>query len=251
MAAIRTRAIVLKVMDYGESDKIVTFFTEHHGKLTGIAKGAKRSKKRFVNKLEFFSLLEITAVFGHRTSLARIDQAELINPYPLLRQDYPLYTAAMLVCELIDQWTRENDSEEELFSLCLWIFESLGTGASLPDLIICFQMKLFDILGIGLQLDHCLLCGAEESPGGDFSFSPLHNGIVCGACGRQHDLGLLSLSLPTIKILRMVQALPVSKLNRLKFSPGSRQASLRLLKGYSRFQLQRDIHSWSQCSWAK
>ena len=52
-------AIVLKVNDLGESDKIVTFYSKQAGKIAGIAKGAKRSKKRFSNKLEMFSLLEV------------------------------------------------------------------------------------------------------------------------------------------------------------------------------------------------
>ncbi len=88
MVELHTPAIVLKVMDFGESDKIVTFYTLGYGKLTGIAKGAKRSKKRFVNKLEYFTFLNITAVPGRRSSLSRIDQAELINPYPPLRENY-------------------------------------------------------------------------------------------------------------------------------------------------------------------
>ena len=55
----RTAAFVLRVLDYGESDRIVTFYTEDFGKLKGIAKGAKRSRRRFANALEPFSCLEI------------------------------------------------------------------------------------------------------------------------------------------------------------------------------------------------
>ena len=58
-APLTTPAIVLRSWSFGESDKIVSFLTESHGKLTGIAKGAKRSRKRFANSLEPFSLVNL------------------------------------------------------------------------------------------------------------------------------------------------------------------------------------------------
>ena len=60
MLPTRTRGIILRVNDYGESDKLVTFFSPDIGKATAIAKGAKRSQHRFVNKLELFTLLLLT-----------------------------------------------------------------------------------------------------------------------------------------------------------------------------------------------
>ena len=59
MTSKKIKAVVLKVSDLGESDKIVTFYSREYGKVAGVAKGAKKSKKRFSNKLEIFSLLDI------------------------------------------------------------------------------------------------------------------------------------------------------------------------------------------------
>lgn len=115
-----TLAVVIKLADHGESDKIVTFYCPILGKLTGIAKGAKKSKKRFLNKLELFSQLEIEYTPNRRSSLVRIDHAELIQPYPTLRTSYDRFAAASLVCELTYFWTRENDGDQELFNLLLW-----------------------------------------------------------------------------------------------------------------------------------
>ena len=82
MESVRTPAIVLQIKRYGESDKIVTFYTKKRGKMSGIAKGASRSLKRFLNKLELFSELEIHFVDSRISSLVRIEQAELIKPFP-------------------------------------------------------------------------------------------------------------------------------------------------------------------------
>ncbi len=244
-AVVQTPAIVLNVMDYGESDKIITFYTLYHGKLKGIAKGAKRSKKRFVNKLEYFTCLDITAVPGRRTSLARIDQAELIDPYLALRENYQRYTAAMLVCELVDQWTRENDSDELLFQLVIWILAELSSAQSITDSILFFQVKMFDLVGVGLQLYNCLVCH-KEIHDHTYRFSLAHNGLICPLCAKSTNSSLLPLSVATIKILQRVQALPLDKVSRLKFSSSSRKETVNLLKLYSQFQLQRDINSWKQ-----
>ena len=78
--ATRTEAIILKVIDHGESDKIVTFCSPLFGKQTCIAKYAKKSLKRFVNKLELFSYLELSFV-PNKSGLGWIDQADLISPF--------------------------------------------------------------------------------------------------------------------------------------------------------------------------
>ncbi|MBI5558101.1 MAG: DNA repair protein RecO [Deltaproteobacteria bacterium] len=251
MSFLRSKAIVLKAVDYGESDKIVTFYTQEFGKLTAIAKGAKRSKKRFVNKLEFFSLLDIMLVPSQRSSLSRLDNASLLNPFPPLRENYHRYTGAMLVCELVDQWTRENDRESALFQLFCWCLHDLARNPSLSPTIIYFQVKMFDILGLGLQLDHCLACGAMDPAASPYHFSPAHSGIICSPCARGHGLGLLPLSIPSIKIMRMAQSLPAERLNRLKISRRSLIESANILKLYCQFQLQHEIHSWKQFDLSK
>ena len=78
---IESAAIVLDCRDHGESDKIVTFFCRDIGRITGIAKGAKRSKKRFVNKLEIFSSLCIQHTLPQNGRLAFIAEAELLDGF--------------------------------------------------------------------------------------------------------------------------------------------------------------------------
>jgi len=251
MSFLQSRAIVLKVMDYGESDKIVIFYTQHFGKLKAIAKGAKRSKKRFVNKLEFFSLLDITIVPGRLSTMGRIDNASLVNPFPALRENYHRYTAAMLVCELMDHWTRENDSDEPLFQLLCWCLHELSDRESIAETVIFFQIKMLDILGMGLMLEHCLVCGEMEQTALPYYFSPAQSGIICSRCCRTNDMGLIPLSLSAIKSMQMGRSLPLARLNRLKISGKSLAEAAMVLKHYGNFQLQREIHSWKQFNLAQ
>jgi DNA repair protein RecO (recombination protein O) len=251
MSFFQSRAIVLQVTDYGESDKIVTLYTSQFGKLKAIAKGAKRSKKRFVNKLEFFTLLEVTVVPGRHSSLFLLDNAGLINPFPALRENYPRYTAAMLVCELVNQWTRENDRDDSLFQLLCWGLHELTTTADLAAIVIFFQIKMLDLLGVGLQLDHCLVCGKMEQTALPYQFSPAQSGIVCAPCARSQGIGGMPVSMSALKTMRMARSMPPERLRRLKITRHSLKEMAAVLKLYSNFQLQREIHSWKQFSLAQ
>ncbi|MFH1215360.1 MAG: DNA repair protein RecO [Pseudomonadota bacterium] len=247
MSYLETRSIVIKVMDYGESDKIITFFTEHFGKLNGIAKGAKRSKKRFVNKLEFFSLLQIIAVPSRHSTLSRVDSAVLISSYPPLRENYKRYTAAMLVCELVDQWTKENDRDEDLFYLLQWCMEQLSQATRFIATVLFFYVKMLKILGISPQLDHCLICSDMVREDRNLRFSLAENGIICSRCSASYKSGVtVPISLGAVKSLQMIQFLPFEKLQRLKISDPTLAEIAAILKNSTQFQLQREIVSWNQ-----
>lgn len=238
-------AIVLQVKDHGDSDKIVTLYTLEHGKAVLIAKGAKRSKKRFVNKLELFSLLAIHFAPSRHSSLMRLDQADLVAPFPRLRENYELYIGACLLCELVLHWTREHDSDEDLFRLLAWALEGLATvGGGVNRTIIFFHVKMLDILGYRPDLTGCLDCRGLGAAGVLYRFSPLRNGLVCSRCEPRATVNSQPLSIQTIQLLRRVQDLEQGKLERLQFSLAATREAIALLKRYDHHLLQREVQSW-------
>ncbi len=239
-----TLAVVIKITDHGESDKIITFYCPILGKLTGIAKGAKRSKKRFLNKLELFSLLEIDFAPNKRSTLVRIDQAELINPFPSLRSSYDLFAAASLICELIFFWTRENDGDQELFDLFVWTLNSLNQNNRWLETIILFQAKFFTILGYQPHLSSCMVCDTTSVDMTPYRFSHSQGGLVCKHCNRETGASSTPLSLSTTKLLSRAQNISNDKLARLRFSKHSAKEALIFFRRYGSFLLQRDIKSW-------
>jgi len=239
-----TLAVVIKLADHGESDKIVTFYCPVLGKLTGIAKGAKRSKKRFLNKLELFSQLEIDYAPNRRSRLVRIDQAELINPFPTLRASYSRFAAASLLSELMYFWTRENDGDQELFNLFLWALESLDQHERWLETVILFQAKFFTLLGYQPQLTCCMECGTTAANRAPYRFSHSQGGLVCKQCNRETGASSTTLSLGTTHLLSKAQDLPNHKLARLRFSQHSAKEALVFFRRYGSFLLQRDLQSW-------
>lgn len=245
MDSRQTPALVIQVMDHGEADKIVTFYCPKLGKLAGIAKGAKRSKKRFLNRLEPFSLLQLDYTPSRSSNLVQIQEAELLNPFPILRSIYERYAAATLLCELVLFWTREGDGDPHLFDLLVWALTSLGNDVPWADTIILFQVKLFSLLGYRPHLDGCQGCGKLDASQAPYRFSLSQGGLTCNHCNREAGSTTLPLALSTANLLRLAQDLPSSKLSRLRFSKTSAQEAMDFLKRYGTFLLQRDIQSWA------
>ena len=251
MEPARTPAVVIEVRDYGESDKIVTFFSLDRGKISGIAKGAKRSLKRFVNKLELFTLLELHFTDSRSSTLVRIDQAELLAHFSTLRSDYPRYTAGVLLCELVLHWTKENDPDPRLFDLLKWGLGNLEDPQR-PPLWggILFQLKLLTLLGYQPDFSGCTNCGTISPSRLPFHFLPSRSTLICATCDRTTRLESqppgLPLAVSTIKLLKLAQELPPTKLSRLRFSFQEAREAAALLRVYGDNILQREIFAWEQ-----
>jgi DNA repair protein RecO (recombination protein O) len=245
-----TQAVVINTLDHGESDSIITFYTPTLGKLAGIARGAKRSKKRFVNKLEMFSLLDIQYEESNKSTLVRIDQAELLDSFQKIRENYGLYVGASLICELLLHWTRENDSDIELFNLLVWALKSLNSNKSdtAHKTAIFFQSRLLTILGYQPHLSCCIVCGSMLTSKGSYKFSASKSGIICSNCINDKLPTQMPISLNTAKLLQKSMELPKEKLDRLHFSALSTREAIHLLQRYGHFILQKDIHSWQHLS---
>lgn len=251
MEPLRTVAVVIEVRDYGEADKIVTFYSLARGRMSGIAKGAKRSLKRFVNKLELFTLLEIHYTDSRTSSLVRLDQAELLDHFPLLRGNYARYTAGVLLCELVLHWTKENDPDPGLFELLKWGLTNLQTGDRPPLWgAVLFELKLLTLLGYQPDLGGCSLCGRLSAGQAPYRFRPAVHGLICRACARQghrEEPGAgLMISLSTVSLLRKAQELESAKLDRLRFSPQEAREGAALLRAHGNHILQREILAWEQ-----
>ncbi len=235
---------MLHVRDHGDSDKIVTLYSLEQGKIAAIAKGAKRSKKRFVNKLEPFTLLNTHYAPSRSSSLVRLDQAELISSFPSLREDYERYAAATLLCDLTLHWTKEYDSDEDFFRLLIWALENLEIGLPATRTIIFFQVKLLDLLGFRPHLSGCVDCEKLSPQAGPYRFSPTKNGLVCSRCNAEPARDL-PISIQTVQLLRKVQEMEHDKLDRLQFPKAALKEAIALLKRYDSYLLQRELQSWN------
>lgn len=237
-------ALVLNSHDYGESDKIVVLFCQEIGRLTVIAKGAHRSKKRFTNKLELFSFLQISYSKSSSTGLAVLDEAELLNSFIALRLDYTHYLAASVIREYMLLVTNETLNDDSLFQLALWALHSLNQGENHKQVVALFLVKLFDFLGYRPNLSSCQSCGSKPANGDGGIFSIEAGGIICRNCSASNGVDRKLIASGTMQMISAVQQQPVARLSRFKPAGTVLKQMLDYSYQYSRYLFQRDIHSW-------
>ncbi len=239
-----TRGIILKISSHGESDKIVTWYSPDIGRVVSIAKGAKRSRRRFVNKLEEFTLLNITYRPARNNGLLFLSEASLENAFLGLRRDHRRYLAAMLACELVLRFTSEQDSDPAIFNLLFWLFTSLDQGSPPLQNTALFHLRLLGAAGYQPSLQGCCSCGHRVNSGRAFALQPANGSLVCNRCNAHVQRSKFSLSLQTIRFLQSAQQLDLARLERLQMPDRSARECLQVLYRYSQHLLQRDIHSW-------
>ncbi len=245
MGYFETSALILRTADYGESDKLITFYSPDLGRATGIAKGAKRSKKLIVNKLETFTLLTITCRLRNTSGLVFISEAELDNSYLLLRQDYRRYTAATLISELVVRLTRDQDPDDDIFQLLLWALNSLESAKSPLQTAALFNLRLMELAGYRPELEQCGSCNKQIDSGQNYIIHPASGALLCMKCSKEQGFGqATAFSLQTIKFMQKGQRSILERLDRLHLPPKVIHEALHLLYKYTRHLLQQDIHSY-------
>lgn len=238
-----SEAVVLDCRDHGESDLIVTLYCRHFGRLTGIAKGAKRSKKRFVNKLEIFSSLHVLHTVPQNNRLAFIAEADLTDGFLSLRKNISCYTTASVIREFVLLATKELEGDEELYPLLVWALDGLNSGRTPLAVLVLFLIRFYAIIGYSPQLDSCLGCGQQVQSHETNSFIAT-GGIRCSRC-TEKKTNSLKLSQGTLKTLSTALAQPLERLHRLQLSGKSQEEALIFLHLYGRQLFQREIVSWT------
>lgn len=211
MQSSRCEAVVLGVMDYREADKIVTLFTLEHGKVRGIAKGAKRSVRRFGGALEPFARLQVE--IGLKEGLSPMQMADVVTVFPGIRADLAKIGLAGYACELTDAMLAEGMRSPRLFRLLTAYLEHLDRFTAAPSDRRFFELNLLNILGYRPALEECAACGAPLAGEGWLRRGAAGDGLLCGRCG----VGGKRVAATTLNLLR--QALRTGRFGAILFTP--------------------------------
>jgi DNA repair protein RecO (recombination protein O) len=238
----KTEAILLRSLDYGESDRIVTFYTRDYGKLRGIAKGARRSRKRFANALELFCNSEIVFSRKGRDNLALIEESRVHRHFENIRQDLDKTLMSSYLIELTDQFTLEDKKSEELFALLHDFLAQIDGADCTEALMRFFELRLLTCVGYQPVLDRCVACQAPLNGDDIYHFHVRAGGIRCGAC-RQSGEASLPVSPGTVKTLLMSRDMDPTRMNRLLMSERSAHESRQIMLHFIRHLLGKELKS--------
>lgn len=172
-----SEAVVLRTYPLREADLLVTLFTRAEGKVKGVAKSAKRSRKRFGGALE--PLTCVRAYWQDRagSELARLDSCETLLSPLAAPMDYPRAVALAHVAEMLDELLPEREPNDSVFRLAWGVLQALeDTAIWIP--VTYFDLWMMRLLGFLPSLEECIECG-QALAGRPAYFHALSDGLVC------------------------------------------------------------------------
>ncbi|MBV8772095.1 MAG: DNA repair protein RecO [Deltaproteobacteria bacterium] len=181
-----TPAVVLRTRDYAEADRVVTLLTRNFGKLSGIAKGAKASRRRFERKLEPFTQAMLFFRRRPQGQLVFITRAERIDGAPGELRDLAKIALGSYMLELTDALTTEEAEAVAAYEVLTSALAVLDQSTPNTGLRQAFELEMLQAAGFGLDFGCCRLCGKVVEPEHGFVyFVPSRGGTVCALCRRQ------------------------------------------------------------------
>jgi DNA repair protein RecO (recombination protein O) len=209
LSTFKTKAIVLKTADLKENDKLVWLFTEKLGKISAVAKGAKKNRSKFLSLTLPFCFGEFVVFKGK--SLYTINEGEVVNSFQSLLNDLDSLTYSSYLCELIDISQIEEESNRELFKELIKVFYLMENKALDLDLLCrAFEVKLLMASGYNFNLEQCVICRRKISTSNYVSLE--YFGGICSDCEKERGMNV---SFATFNALKYLVKVSIENVYRL------------------------------------
>ncbi|MGL4739681.1 MAG: DNA repair protein RecO [Sarcina sp.] len=198
MGLLKTSGIVIKALDYKENDKLIWLYTENYGKISAVAKGAKRSKS------DFFSVT-LPLCFGDYllfkgNGMCRLSEGKMRNSFQGLLNDLEKLTYATYLCELIDIATEDEEKNFNLYREFVTAIYLLDTDALDYELLTrAFELKLLKATGYGLNFDNCVCCKKKLQTSVYINLS--YYGGVCDTCPKENGVYISKAGFSALRFL--------------------------------------------------
>lgn len=211
MGIIKTKGIVTKIVNYSDSDKILTVITADQGKIQVFCKGAKKSKSALLASTEFLSFSEFVLYEGNG-DMFRLSSAEVIEVFYNLRIDIEKLSYATTMAQIMNDVCFEEElcyKKLQLFLNTLYVLSE--TDKELEFVYAIFRVRLLAILGFIPRLGACVSCEKGASEIELKSFSIKDNGLKCEICARM-DKGAIKISEVTYTSLIYILSVDAKKI---------------------------------------
>ncbi len=216
-----SEAVVLRSYPLREADLLVTFFTRAEGKVRGVARSAKKSKRRFGGALEPLTLVRLYYEDRERQELARIDACDIVESPLTAAVDYPRAVALGHVAELLDELLPDREANDAIFRLTISVLRSLRAGAIWMP-VTYFELWLTRLAGFLPELGECAVCGVRLNGSRAF-YHALADGLMCAGDKR---LASSEMSAESRSLAAEIFRTPVDAMTEQAW-PKSRAADLR------------------------
>jgi len=235
-----SEAIVLRHVDYGESDRIVTLLTSDCGILKGFARGARKSRRRFGAALEPFSRISIRWVPPRSGEMVSLREAEILDLHAGLRDDLSPLALAGYGCELAEELLCGGEGCEP-FDLLSSFLAFLSQGGDVSTARLLFELRVLHLAGYIPHFLHCAGCGTDLPPEG-IAFDAAAGGSLCPSCSPGTRI---SVSLGTLGTLARSLRAPITLFEGFRFGERTLSEGGTVLADSLRGCLRRPLRSLS------
>jgi DNA repair protein RecO (recombination protein O) len=218
------------------------------GRLTAIAKGARRSVRRFPGTLDLFNHLRVQVERRRSSGMARLEQATLIEAFTPLRRVPARFALGCYLLELLDRLAPEGGARADgrrLFGFALAALRTLATPRRIDArLRTLLELRALDALGLRPELCDCVRCGnsIQDGNAAEVAFTIADGGPVCSACLRDGE-PLLRIHRGTLRALDQGLRFELEQLDRLVMSRQAVEESRRILDRFQRFHTGVELRS--------
>lgn len=248
MSDFRTNAILLRKIEYGDHDLIVTFMTQTRGKTTVMAKNAKKSVKRFSGALDLFSLNHIQGTFPkkNKDALVTLAQTDLENGFANIRYDIFKTAYASYWVEMTHLWLEEGRAQPRLYDLLVFSLDMLNRSDMPKEVLsLLFQIRFMSISGFAPNMHRCESCNTlvDNIPVKTLRFDFQEGRIICPGC-RVNGSGYgMDVSKGTLKQLFWMNTTDMQRADRIRFSSFAVKEGQLLLESFIPFHIGQEFKS--------
>lgn len=228
----RVEGIVIRSMDYGEGNKIITLCTESHGKVGVLARGAKKVKSRHAALTQPFTYGEYV-FFRQNGGLGTLNSGEIIESHFSLREDLFLAAYASYVCELLDRTLQDEEVGSFWFTQLKACLDALASGKDPQIVVHLFEMKMLQAAGYGPSFASCIACGRTDE---SLYVSPRLGGKLCSGC-RHQDPAAMKVTPGTYKLLSLFEKMDLRRLGNANVKDGTKQELKTVMRAFMDMQL--------------
>lgn len=238
MSYLNAKGIIIKQVNFGEADKIVTILSGSKGKITAFAKNVRRPKNKLASSIQFMCYCDF--VFFKGKDMYIINSCEIIESFYNIRNDIIKLTYSAHMVDIIYDVIQEDQPAGRVLQLFLNSLHMLAKTDKDPELIArVFEFRFLTILGYSPCVINCAVCGKENTQRYSFSFSKC--GFICSdkECGVE-DKYAIEMMPGTAKAISHIVHSPLKELFSFELSPEVLNELGRISKRYLRERLERD-----------
>ncbi|MBP1992842.1 DNA repair protein RecO [Paenibacillus eucommiae] len=219
--------IVLRSMDYGEGNKIISLFTSELGKVSVMARGAKKLKSRHAAATQVFTYADFVFYKQHG-QMGSLNQADIIEAHHLLREDLNMSAYSAYLVEMTDRMHGDEEGSTYMFEQLKAGLQAIEDKKDMQIVVHLFEMKMLELAGYLPITDCCVSCGSASDLQ---SFSPGMGGVLCINCKFKDPFAALAAP-GTLKLLKLFPRMDMRRLGAIQVKEETKVQLKTCMKAY-------------------